>query len=44
MKQNPQFCMTSTYTYSDWGGGLKFPKVQKKLHFFTLSEAQESSS
>lgn len=25
MKQNPQFCMPSTYTYSDWEFHQKFP-------------------
>ncbi len=28
MKQNPQFCMTSTYTYSDCRWQAKFHAVQ----------------
>lgn len=31
MKQNPQFCMTSTYTYSDYALLRKFQQEWKKI-------------
>jgi hypothetical protein len=31
MKQNPQFCLLSTYTYSDSLFCVKFPHIEKKL-------------